>query len=232
MISVAKNGNATSTPKENSMNYETMSPAEIDTILYPILEKIAKAEHYKTNYEKILNDKERNTLSYQVKEYEKKIQDYTHEIEDLNIEAYPLEREYDNRQWTRYIVVPGGHLHMRHCHTLTPGRTMVGQVAEASGLTKDEVVKKYDVVACTHCFPDAPVHHEPTLEEQGMCEMSGKNIHTEPALAKQLANLKAQYPTGWSGFMVARGIRCNCGGYPSLTKSDNVRKHKPGTPAL
>lgn len=219
----------------STTNLADQTPAQIDGQLYPILEALAKAEHYRDSYDETATRYEQSDSGYDRKysapEYRKRSDEYAAEAAKLEKQALPLEAEYDRRPWARYIVVSGGHLHMRSCHTITPGRTMVGLIAEASGMDADQVVDTYQYTACTHCFPDAPVAPTLTPEQEGFCPMSGKNVRTAPELAEQLEQLRRRYPDGWHNYAVARSIKCNCGGYPSLTKADNVRKHKPGTPA-
>jgi len=156
-------------------------------------------------------------------------EDFKAEFEKANA---PFKAEWDRRGgWTRYYLVPGGHLHYYNCHTLTPGQTLVGLLYEASGLDAAEVVGKYQVTACTHCFPDAPVARKLTPKEEGFCEYSGVSVYDE-SMAKQLEQLERRYPKGWALMAVAPGVRCHCGGFPAVTKSSKVRKHKPGKPEL
>jgi hypothetical protein len=169
-----------------STELSEQTPAQIDTALYPILEKIAKAEE---------------------------------QIEQLNAEAAPFEAEFDRRGgWARYIISASanGHLHKRHCHTLTPGRSMVGQVAEASGMDEAEVVASFNATACTHCFPSAPVEHKPTIEELGLCEHSGQYVPEE------------FLPADWHRYAVLPTVKCECGWRGAITKSGKYRKHERG----
>lgn len=146
----------------------------------------------------------------------------------LDVLQQPFKAEWTSRGgWTRYYLVAGGHLHEYSCHTLTPGRTLVGLLCEASGATRDEVVKRYDVTACTHCFPDAPVAAERKPEDDGFCKHSGEYLSED-----QRTELNRRYPHGYYNMCVAPSVRCECGGYPSITKTDKVRKHKPGKPQL
>jgi len=209
------------------------SPAEIDGQLYPILDRIAKLYSSLHEYKFLLGEecridghgKERwNDPGVQRTNFEESLADTGNDIAKAEHEALPYEEQWERRRWTRYIVVPGGHLHFRQCHTLTPGRTMIGQVAEASGLTPVEVIAKYDATACTHCFPDAPVAPKKTPAEEGFCGHSG-----QPMTQAQRDTLNARYPSGWHNFAVARTVRCECGAHVSITKTDKIRKHKPGS---
>lgn len=192
------------------------SPVSIDTELYPILEQIAKAENTIAGRRRILE--ERAELPYIRARHEEVIAETEQQLERLEAKAAPLEAEYNDRPWARYIVSVShnGHLHKRHCHTLTPGRSMVGQVAEASGLDESEVVGKYDVSACTHCFPSAPVEHKPTIAELGLCEHSGEYVPED------------RLPDGWHRYAVLPSVKCECGYRGAITKSGKYRKHERG----
>jgi len=146
----------------------------------------------------------------------KRIADLEARLEEQMAVARPYEDEYARRPWVRYLVVEGGHLHKRGCHTLTPGRTMVGLVPEASGLADSEVVGKFGEGACTHCFSDAPVSRPRTLAEQGLCEHSGQYVP------------EGRLPAGWHRFAVAPSVRCDCGYRGAVTASGKYRKHKAG----
>lgn len=123
------------------------------------------------------------------------------------------EDEWDRRGgWTRYWLVPGGHLHDYYCHTLTPGKTLVGMLTEASGLDEREVVERYQTTACSKCFPDAPVATPLTPVEQGYCEGSGTNKYEY---------ITENYQGIWGRCEYCeKGVLCN-------RTSGGLRKHKP-----
>lgn len=232
-----------------TVDLTTQTPAEIDQAWQ---EALLPAERLRLRYEatrtSIKRYEERypagtdstpKPAAWEVRAYEEDLESEHQQLVDYQNEFAiadgPFTAEWDRRGgWTRYYLVQGGKLHDYYCQTLNRGRqpTLLGLFTEASGLNRDEVVDKYQVAACTHCFPDAPVEVFKTPEQQGFCKYSGESIWTNEDLRLQLENLKRRYPKGWSGYMVARGIKCNCGGYPSLTSTDRVRKHKPGKPEL
>jgi hypothetical protein len=170
-----------------STELSEQTPAQIDTALYPILEKIAKAEHTVRNYRRILD--ERAELPYIRKSHEETIAKAEEQIEQLNAEAAPFEAEFDRRGgWARYIIS--------------------GQVAEASGMDEAEVVASFNATACTHCFPSAPVEHKPTIEELGLCEHSGQYVPEEflPADWHRYAVLPTvKCECGWRGAITKSG---------------------------
>jgi hypothetical protein len=64
---------------------------------------------------------------------------------------------YGRSRWTRFYVVPGGHVHSStSCHTCYP-TTMFVFVPQYSGMPHSEMVELAGERACTVCFPDAPV---------------------------------------------------------------------------
>lgn len=190
------------------------SPAEIDAQLFPILERIDVLRGRIASGKKSLET---------MPDWQAQLSHLTSTVvldEDRltrnEAAATQLEAEYERRGgWSRYVIVPGGHLHKRSCHTLTPGRTMVGQVAYASGLDEAAVVGEYDVTACTHCFPNAPVAPAQTPEQEGFCKGSGRVLSAE-ALDK--IDWKRRHRVS---------IRCSdCGKGVSLTERGALRKHK------
>lgn len=125
----------------------------------------------------------------------------------------PLNAEFTRRGgWTRFFLVSGGHLHFRGCGTLKP-TTMIGWLPEDSGKNEAEVIEKWNVTACTHCFPDAPVVAKPTEKiVDGKCSNKGW---------KALAN-GASDP----GRLHRFGECTHCGTVASITKAGNLRAHK------
>lgn len=204
-----------------------LSPAEVDGELFPILDSLAMKDAALADYRYLLGEVGRKPTGFSRRDVREDGLEYNNPgvqrrqfeegkaraeatIAGLEADAAPYEAEFNRRGgWTRYLVVPGGHLHFRSCHTLTPGRTMVGQIAEASGLDQAEVVGKYGVTACTHCFPDAPVEPKKTPAEEGFCPHSGEYLTND------------EYGQG------RRYCRCpKCGEQVAVTQSGKFRKHK------
>ena len=105
------------------------------------------------------------------------------------------------------------------CSTITPGRTLVGLLIEASGMTPAEVVERFQYTACTHCFPEAPVEGKLTTEQAGLCEHSGQYVENVEG-----ASVREQ----WWSYAVLPAAKCPCGYRGAITKSGKFRKHKPG----
>jgi hypothetical protein len=81
-------------------------------------------------------------------------------------------------RWSRFFVVPGGHIHSSmDCHSCYP-TTRFGWLPELSGLTEAEAVAEHGTILCSFCYPSAPV--EWTLSKEGekpadyYCEGSGQ----------------------------------------------------------
>src|SRR4051794_40192753 len=118
------------------------SPAEIDTKLFPVLDRIAHHEQNVNHLQDQLDNgrkeirgtfSNKKTVRVSVSDRERPrmenaIASSRAEIAKHEKVAGPLEAEFNRRGgWPRYIVSvsANGHLHKRHCHTLTPGRSMV-----------------------------------------------------------------------------------------------------------
>lgn len=160
--------------------------------------------------------------------YAERAERYEQEGHELRIEAQriaaeaqaPFVAEWKRRGgWTRYHLVSGGHLHRSGCSTITPGYTLIGLLPAASGMTAAEVVETFQYTACTHCFPEAPVAHKPTVEELGLCEHSGQFVESVEG-----ARVREQ----WWTYAVAPAAKCPCGYRGAITKAGKFRKHKAG----
>lgn len=133
-------------------------------------------------------------------------------LAETEAEITPIDAEFERRGgWTRYLLVRDGHLHKRYCSTLRP-TTATYLLAEASGLSDAEVVAKYNYVACTKCFPDAPVHVAPAAKP-GNCASSGTH------------NVKEARP-GSLNLYRPFGTCKECGAQVSVTSTGKLRQHK------
>jgi hypothetical protein len=194
----------------DTMDLTKQSPVEIDTALFPVLERLGAVGVHIVRSKTTIDEYEAKGQPFAVHSIKEHLPKLEAERDELEAEAAPFEAEYERRGgWNRYILVScsGGHLHRSSCHTLTPGRTMTGIVPAASGLDQGEVVEKFNYTACTHCFPDAPVAPKLTPEEEGFCPKSGTYADTD-----------------------RRYVRCECGGIPNVTSRGRIRKHKVGSP--
>jgi hypothetical protein len=125
-----------------------------------------------------------------------------------------IEAEYARRPWSRFIGVPGGHIHSgMWCMggTIRPTTERTWHPA-LSGLSVAEAVEKLGTVLCTHCFPSAPVEWtqgaakaDDSCPGSGQAEVPGTLRHGTPTLGQ------------------CRG----CSRLQALTPRGYVRKHKP-----
>lgn len=102
----------------------------------------------------------------------------------------PYDAEFDRRGgWPRYLIVAGtgGHVHRQYCHTLTPGVTLVQPIFALSGRDDDGVVADCGHVACSHCFPDAPVITREVRERQTAERKAAKDAEREAKRREKLA---------------------------------------------
>uniref|UniRef100_A0A5Q5BT35 Uncharacterized protein n=2 Tax=unclassified Mycobacterium TaxID=2642494 RepID=A0A5Q5BT35_MYCSS len=117
----------------------------------------------------------------------------------------------DNGRWSRFFMVPGGHIHRSTaCHSLHIS-TQISWLPELSGESEAEAVNTYGTVLCTHCFPSAPVEwttKAPKPADPNECPGSRKYV---PG-----ANMRLCSP---------RGTCPECGQTVSVTSRGNARKH-------
>lgn len=90
-------------------------------------------------------------------ELEQKIAVAQEAIAAIDKAAEPLEAIYQEQRWTRFFLVPGGHLHSsQYCQSLH-WNTALGWLPEYSGHSEAEIVELGGESCCTICYPSAPV---------------------------------------------------------------------------
>ncbi|QGJ93484.1 hypothetical protein SEA_MUFASA8_35 [Arthrobacter phage Mufasa8] len=135
----------------------------VDTALENIEWKIAKQQSYIDGARKALARAVKADIDSQIARREEELQEELDKMAELEAEAAPLYRIYNAAPWTRYIYVPNGHVHAgTYCSTLRP-TTQIMRLAEYSGSTREQLVEAAGEVACTVCFPDAPVNKPTTI---------------------------------------------------------------------
>jgi hypothetical protein len=79
-------------------------------------------------------------------------------LSNKDVEIRILNAEFTRRGgWTRFFLVPGGHIHSSmECSTCYP-TTQFGWLPALSGLTEADAVTAHGTLLCSVCFPDAPV---------------------------------------------------------------------------
>jgi hypothetical protein len=142
------------TAQEDTMN---ATPSEIDTQLAEIYAPLSGARHAIHHAEDLLDRSYIRRDPKRVAGLEKTITDAKAAIAALDAKAEPLEAIYRANPWTRFFLVPGGHLHSsRLCSTLR-WNTALYWLPEYSGQSEAEIVALAGEKACTVCYPSAPV---------------------------------------------------------------------------
>lgn len=151
---------------------------------------------------KIEDAQERLKLAYVARNPERRAQleqvvtDCRAALEALDAAAEPLQAIYQANPWTRFFLVPGGHLHSStHCSSLR-WSTPIGWLPEYSGKTEAEIVALAGEAACTICWPSAPVSR-PSMLPVHVAERSERDAEAARKLAAKAAkNAKAIQPDG------------------------------------
>jgi hypothetical protein len=122
--------------------------------------KVAKAEDRVADYKKIeASCAKRGTRFH----YTAELAEAQAQLDIAKAIAAPLEAVAAAGRWSRFVLVPGGHLHRGFgCSTLR-WTTQTGLMPEFSGADEAEVVDLAGEVACTVCFPSAPVNRPSML---------------------------------------------------------------------
>lgn len=94
--------------------------------------------------------------------------------------------------WSRFEMVPGGHIHNRNmtCHTLRP-TTQVAWIPELSGDDEATAVATYGPALCSHCYKGAPVEWIQQAKVQKTTDSRGDVKIITLAEAKKIADDKA-----------------------------------------
>lgn len=124
-----------------------------------------------------------------------------------------IDAEYQTRPWSRYVTVPGGHVHSGiWCAggTIRP-RTLRSWTPELSGQSVDQAIAKLQTTMCTHCFRDAPVVD--VAAARGLCPGSGQQYDTSKPN-------RMRFAYGKSGFCRV------CHTNQTVSSIGNVKQHK------
>jgi hypothetical protein len=104
--------------------------------------------------------------------------------------------------WTRYILVPDGHVHFNGCSTLRHDTTRTF-LPDESGNTVPDMIAKYTTAMCTVCFPEAPV--DPAYQEAERKTEEQKQAARDTKAAERQAKLDAT-PKGDDGEPLKVGL--------------------------
>ena len=143
----------------------TMTPVEIDTILAEIWGRInAVQNQIAAKNEKAREARKAVKQGYKhyeglAEKYEADIPALREKLVPLEAEAAPFEAEYASRPWSRAFLVTNnnGHVHSSmNCGTCFI-TTQYAWMIDYSGKDEAEIVEAAGCIACTVCFPSAPV---------------------------------------------------------------------------
>lgn len=172
-------------------------------------------DKYPTSYERIMTS---------IKEAEAK-------VESLRAELAPLNAAYEAERWSRFYLVPGGHIHSSMycstCNKVTSKRGDYSQsltnftwLTDLSGLTEEDAVKAHGALLCTVCYPTAPVHWTNALEEAAKARKAAQCPGSGTYLDRNKPYRTGYYSGNW-------GTCPECDARPSVTSTGKLRAHKP-----
>lgn len=153
------------------MNFQTATPAEIDTELAAIMGRVQDAQadvarqiRWIEQAEKSLGERSIGYYADQARERLNKLNadlpGLIETVKAIKAEADPHNAEFDRRGgWTRFFLVKNnnGHVHNSMSCTTCYADTDFAWLPEFSGQDEAGVVELAGKSACTVCFPSAPV---------------------------------------------------------------------------
>lgn len=150
------------------------------------------------------------------------LQDMDKHVKRREEKILELDRYREEKGWSRFYVVPGGHIHSSmRCSTCNKNgkRTKFSWATELSGQSDEEAVKAHGAVLCTVCYPDAPV------QWTNHYELEGERKRNEACKGSGSYNwIKG---TTRFGYVSGNGGKCAvCGEWAGATPSRAIRKHK------
>lgn len=217
-----------------------MTPAEIDTILAEIWGRIATVQAEIKGYEKKARSAKKcidggytgyqGSFDYAVA----KVAELAAKLPAIEAEAAPLEAEFARRGgWTRSFLCTAnnGHVHSSRACSTTNIRTKFVWLVDYAGKSEEEVVADAGCIACTVCFPSAPVEGlaMPTKifaspEAKAKAE---KKAAAEASKCKGSLTLNYDRATARLGYCSGNYGVCNdCGQTVTVTSSYALRTHK------
>lgn len=105
----------------------------------------------------------------------------------LYSEIRPLEAIFREHRWSRFYLVPAGHIHSSmRCHSCYFD-TQYAWLPELSGDTEEEAVAAEGEILCTFCFPSAPVAWTAGIGRRTQEERDAKAAEKAAKLAAKVA---------------------------------------------
>jgi len=217
----------------------TMTPVEIDTILAAIWKRISVIETEIKGYQKKGREAAK-CVSQGYTGYQgildrsiAKVADLQVALAAIEVEAAPYEAEYAARPWTRAFLctASNGHVHKSRACSTTRIRTRFMWLIDYAGKDEAQVVADAGCIACTVCFPSAPVEGlaRPTRifaspEAQAKAE---KKAADEAAQCPGSGTMDYPRETARRGYCSGNYGVCNhCGERVTITSAWNLRTHK------
>ncbi len=142
-----------------TLDLTTATPAQIDTLWFPLMAEKMRARH---RLEAAVERLQACSHPDATPE-EDAVRAARQALATAKAAEVPYEAEWNRRgSWMRYFhcTERDGHTHRTYtwdCPTLRSS-TRGGWVAEFSGLTVDDLIARVGDMACTVCFPEAPVN--------------------------------------------------------------------------
>lgn len=210
--------------------YERNLEEEFDECDRRMKEYLTQSEEYlarETTDEKEdeKNKGEARYLKWKANDLKEKLEEYNekfHEREDKLDEIAKLENVYQKHQWSRFFIVPNGHIHeSMDCSTCNNGQspTQFGWLPTLSGKTEKDAVAEHGAKLCTICYPSAPTEWtnykevEEARKKAESCTGSGTYDWVKG--------------TTRFGYMAGNGGTCShCNEYAGATPREAIRKHK------
>ncbi len=147
----------------------TVDPVAVDTELYWLDRRLAPLIQRRNQIQQLVRYyADRPTRDEQDKlTHEHRLAELQTELEPLLERHNALERVFEATLWSRYWLVlnTNGHAHRdRSCSTCRPS-TRFSRLPQYSGTTENVFIADAGELACTACFPDAPVDRPTTIED-------------------------------------------------------------------
>lgn len=179
------------------MNFQDMTPSQIDTLLAPIHGKYSDAASAKRSAERSIDNYSRagaSRYASTIARLEKQVEEAERLMEAAEEEMAPHRAEFARRGgWTRFYMVMnnGGHMHRStHCSTCR-WSTRFSWFPEYSGMNEDEIVALAGEDACTVCYPSAPVEKKSMLPFRVIEREEAEKLAAEKAEKLAAKNAKA-----------------------------------------
>lgn len=204
------------------LDLTTATPVEIDAVW---LETVMAPRNalYRERYEflKTAEKYERGGSNYAktAASYRDRAEALGEKIKAFEPLEAPFLAEWKSRGgWSRAYLVPDGHIHKTTaCHSLYP-TTLISWLPELSGHEEDEIVATAGAMACTFCYPSAPVEaiRAAELAEKAKGECPGsRSFDFERATWRR---------TSYTGS--GRAVCNHCGESISTSTAGRMKVHK------